>query len=318
MPLRGPLASQRTSLAIFIRLAASVFSAPCACTSASAAASASNLFGAVTKGSPVSRASSAATCLGIARRRVQAVPTAVPPSASSHRCGRRAVQMAVRLLELRHVAGKFLAQRQRRRVLQVGAADLDDVVERLRLRRQRGRAASSATAAAGCGCASTAATCIAVGNTSLDDWLLLTSSFGWTSRPSPRSPPSSSLARLASTSFTFMLVCVPEPVCQTTSGNSSSCWPASTSSAAAMMAEALRLVQQPQQVVDDGRGALDLHQRPDDLARLAFAGNVEILQRALGLRAPQPLGRNLDRPESIPFGAGVHVGSISSQDELSK
>ena len=61
MPLRGPLASQRMSLAIFIRLAASVFSAPCACTSASAAAIASNLFGAVTNGSPVSRASSCAT-----------------------------------------------------------------------------------------------------------------------------------------------------------------------------------------------------------------------------------------------------------------
>ena len=61
MPLRGPLASQRTSLAIFIRLAASVLSAPCACTSASAAAIASNLLGAVTNGRPVSRASSAAT-----------------------------------------------------------------------------------------------------------------------------------------------------------------------------------------------------------------------------------------------------------------
>ncbi len=35
MPQRGPLASQRTSLAIFIMLAASVLSAPCACTSAS-------------------------------------------------------------------------------------------------------------------------------------------------------------------------------------------------------------------------------------------------------------------------------------------
>ena len=70
--------------------------------------------------------------------------------------------------------------------------------------------------------ASTAATCIAVGNTSLDDWLMLTSSFGWTRRPSPRGPPSNSLARLASTSLTFMLVWVPDPVCQTTRGNSSS------------------------------------------------------------------------------------------------
>ena len=49
-PERGPLASQRTSLAILINAAASVFSAPCRLTSASAAAMASNLFGAVTKG----------------------------------------------------------------------------------------------------------------------------------------------------------------------------------------------------------------------------------------------------------------------------
>ena len=57
-PERGPEASQRTSLAIFISDAASVFSAPCAKTIASCAASASNLFGAETNGSPVARASS--------------------------------------------------------------------------------------------------------------------------------------------------------------------------------------------------------------------------------------------------------------------
>ena len=44
MPLRGPEDSIRTSLAIFIRLTATVFKAPCASTIASCAASASNLF----------------------------------------------------------------------------------------------------------------------------------------------------------------------------------------------------------------------------------------------------------------------------------
>ena len=82
----------------------------------------------------------------------------------------------------------------------------------------------------------TAATCIAVGNTSFDDWPMLTWSLGWTLRPMPRSPPKSSLARLAMTSFTFMFVWVPLPVCQTTSGNSASCLPAITSSAAVMIA----------------------------------------------------------------------------------
>ncbi|CFU04659.1 Uncharacterised protein [Bordetella pertussis] len=79
---------------------------------------------------------------------------------------------------------------------------------------------------------------MAVGKVSLDDWPRFTWSLGCTLRPSPRSPPSSSEARLASTSFMFMLLCVPEPVCQTDSGNSSGHLPAITSSAARMMASA--------------------------------------------------------------------------------
>ncbi len=101
------------------------------------------------------------------------------------------------------------------------------------------RAAGAAPAAARALSACTAATCMAVGNTSFEDWPRLTSSLGCTRRASPRSPPISSEARFASTSFRFMLVCVPEPVCHTTSGNSPSHLPASTSSAAATMAAAL-------------------------------------------------------------------------------
>lgn len=57
---RGPLPSSRMSLATFMRLTATVLSAPEASTTASCAASASNLLGAVTKGMPVSLA----TCGG--------------------------------------------------------------------------------------------------------------------------------------------------------------------------------------------------------------------------------------------------------------
>ena len=77
------------------------------------------------------------------------------------------------------------------------------------------------------------ATCSAVGNVSLDDWLRLTSSLGWIGFLPPRVPVAASLARPAITSFTFMFDCVPEPVCQTRSGNSLSSAPAATSSAAA-------------------------------------------------------------------------------------
>ena len=68
---------------------------------------------------------------------------------------------------------------------------------------------------------------------------------GRTLRDSPRTPPSSSEARLASTSLMFILLCVPDPVCQTDNGNSSRCWPASTSSAACTMAVAFSSLSNP-------------------------------------------------------------------------
>jgi hypothetical protein len=58
-------------------------------------------------------------------------------------------------------------------------------------------------------------------------------------------PPSSCEARLVSTSFTFMLLCVPDPVCHTTRGNSSSCRPASTSRTASPIAAALAASSSP-------------------------------------------------------------------------
>ena len=61
MPQRGPEPSQRMSLAILVSDTAIVFSAPEVSTQASLAASASNLFGAGTKGCPVRSASRAMT-----------------------------------------------------------------------------------------------------------------------------------------------------------------------------------------------------------------------------------------------------------------
>ena len=57
--------------------------------------------------------------------------------------------------------------------------------------------------------------CIAVGNVSLEDWPMFTWSLGCTGCLVPSSPPNSWLARLPITSLTFMLDCVPDPVCQT-------------------------------------------------------------------------------------------------------
>ena len=87
MPLRGPEASQRTSLATFISAPATVFRAPLAVTTASCAASASNLLGAVTNGQPVSPAITSATRAAKRGWLLRPVPTAVPPSASSSSAG---------------------------------------------------------------------------------------------------------------------------------------------------------------------------------------------------------------------------------------
>ena len=54
------------------------------------------------------------------------VPTAVPPSASSPRCGSALAHVRQAVIELRDPARDLLAERERRRVLQVRAADLDD------------------------------------------------------------------------------------------------------------------------------------------------------------------------------------------------
>ena len=82
-PARGPEPSQRTSFAIFMRLTASVRTAPCANTRSSCDASAANLFGADRNGRPVSSAIFAAARSANSGWVLSPVPTAVPPIARS-------------------------------------------------------------------------------------------------------------------------------------------------------------------------------------------------------------------------------------------
>ena len=67
---------------------------------------------------------------------------------------------------------------------------------------------------------------MAVGKVSLEDCDLFISSFGWILIPH------FSFIKLEITSLTFMLVWVPEPVCQTTNGKWESNFPDSISSQA--------------------------------------------------------------------------------------
>ena len=89
-PARGPEPSQRTSLATFMRLVASVLSAPDAKTVASWPASAWNLLGAEVKGWPVNSEIRRATRSANSGGALSPVPTAVPPSAIWRRPGRTA------------------------------------------------------------------------------------------------------------------------------------------------------------------------------------------------------------------------------------
>src|SRR5581483_341915 len=75
-----------------------------------------------------------------------------------------------------------------------------------------------------------AARWMADGNTSLEDWLALTWSLGWTFLPS------FSDARFARTSLVFMFDEVPDPVWNTSIGKWSSQLPSATSVAASAMA----------------------------------------------------------------------------------
>jgi hypothetical protein len=53
--------------------------------------------------------------------------------------------------------------------------------------------------------------------------------------------------------------------------------------------------------VDAGGGALDQAQRADETARHALARNREVLHGALGLRAPQGIGRHLQLAHAVVF-----------------
>ena len=63
-------------------------------------------------------------------------------------------------------------------------------------------------------------------------------------------------------------------------------------------------VERAEIAVDLGRGALDQAERVHDLDRHAFAADAEIVQRALGLRAPEFVGGDIERPEGVAFGTG--------------
>ena len=75
--------------------------------------------------------------LGKARMRVEARADRGAALREREEAGHRGLDAAFSMLDLRSVAGKFLRERHRRRILQMRAPDLDDALERSDLLRQR-------------------------------------------------------------------------------------------------------------------------------------------------------------------------------------
>ena len=62
--------------------------------------------------------------------------------------------------------------------------------------------------------------------------------------------------------------------------------------------------------VDARSGSLDQQQRAQQLRRHLLAGNAEMLQRTLGLRAPEPVCGHLDRAEGIALHPVIRLSHV--------
>ncbi len=71
---------------------------------------------------------------------------------------------------------------------------------------------------------------------------------------------------------------------------------------------ALLLAERAQLHVDDGRGLLHQHQRLDERMRHLLGGDVEVVERALGLRSPVLVRGNLDGAERVLLDARLLHG----------
>ena len=198
----------RTSEAIFQRLSAIVRSPPWAAITASSVAWAWKWLADSRTSRPVRPASRAAVLGGVLRVGVDPGPDRGPAERDRQQLGLGGARPTDRLLQLAGVAPELLAESDRRGVLEVGPAGLDDRPQLLSAFASSAARSVSSAGRSSSSIAIAAASCIAVGIVSFEDWHLLTSSFGWTRRP----PPSRSEASCATTSFMFVFVDVPEPV----------------------------------------------------------------------------------------------------------
>jgi hypothetical protein len=105
-----------------------------------------------------------------------------------------------------------------------------------------------------------------------------------------------------------MLVCVPDPVCQTDSGNWDGWLAVQDLVGGRHDGIGLARIERVERAVHHRGAALDHRERPDQLVGHPLGRDVEVVQRALGLRAPQPVGGDGDVAEGVSFDALVGHG----------
>ena len=101
------------------------------------------------------------------------------------------------------------------------------------------------------------------------------------------------------TSFAFMFVCVPLPVCQTNSGKWSSSLPSMTSSAARDDQIDLVLRQRAELAVGQRGGLLEHAERADHRPGKVLPADAEVMQRSLGLGAPVAVRGDRDLAHAV-------------------
>ena len=108
---------------------------------------------------------------------------------------------------------------------------------------------------------------------------------------------------MASTSFAFMLVLVPEPVWNTSIGNWSSCTPLRTTLHGVSNRVGDASVEQTEVDVHPRSGAFDLADRMNEPRRHRHARDREVLDGALGLRRVQRIRGHLHFAHAVAFDA---------------
>src|SRR5690554_5339532 len=143
--------------------------------------------------------------------------------------------------------------------------------------------------------------CIAVGNVSLDDCDLLTSSFALINNSPSIFPNLLNWALLAITSLTFILDWVPDPVCQMTKGNSSSNFPSEISSQTVAIASRFSTGSVPNSQLVYAAAFFRHRSRCTDF---------KIFKRTFGLCTPKPMSRNFYLAHCVFFYSVFHFNFI--------